>query len=843
MNPFDAAVPAANPPQSAPVANPFDAATTSASTGAAPAGFDGVKQLWIKAGGDPAAADKMAHVAFSESSFNPKAVHADTRNGKVYQRTHGLWQISDIDGPVSDDPLENARAAVKLYNARGTQPWVSSQGKGDGGGWGQYASNAPAPSTKPAVVAVAPKPKPPAPDRFQPAKDFFRSLNRPIVDAADAAETANPFDGPAVVAPIAAAKPKRSLIDAAEGGALSAAAGGVKNVLHAGEGVLNTLRAPQRGLAGVGQYVEDHPELENGGVLLHPGGALREGAKWALDPKRNDAADKYDRRRLSTADGGFVPTDAQINAHLKGAPATAARWAAQTGSSVLMDPTTIVPAGAILKGAKMIPGATRAVEALSKSKLGQGASSLFNAEHHLGGLTEHGQNVVEGVRNVAKQAAERAKRGDDLVISAARKDLKAGNIPQPVADLVRKYGLPELKGPQTPSKLMHELEEARHAETTQKISENLRKLDLLEGGPQAQTHLFAEHAPEHAAADLFKDPAKAAEARAGVAEHIKPGAAPDNPIAKVIAKTNNQLKGMFLAVPLPHVGNLLNLSYNKYGMATTLRGLQYAAQESTGLRRAHFTRLVDELQKAGADNQYGKIFSEVNDVGGGSVRQVQRFANAAQDKILNPVERGLRASMMEREIAGGKQGVDAARNVHKALGTDAETGLTKTLDKMPLSQFPRFHTQTAIGSGLRTAVDKPGRLTGFEHAFGGPDQKKDGQAHYHLSTPTASSEKMLDNPLSYFLGSSTLGGLAGVDTPFSTAGLLKKAYSEQAKGKRGTSERDYKKAVQAIGGKVLPVSGTGSALAEIARKKRGEMHESGLQDLFSSLAGGYWSKQ
>lgn len=389
--------------------------------------------------------------------------------------------------------------------------------------------------------------------------------------------------------------------------------------------------------------------------------------------------------------------------------------------------------------------------------------------------------------------------------------------------------------------MIHLVEEARHARGAQKITAQLRKLDLIDGNSGAAR--AGINGPGLHPDDLFKGatPAERTAARAGVVKHLKSSDKPDNAILRSFEKGNQRLKGIFLAVPLPHVWNLVNLSYNKYGMATTLRGLQFAAQEATGVRRTHLNELVDRLQKAGSDNQYSKLFSEVNPIA--PIRQVQRFANKAQDKVLNPVERGLRAAMLEVEEKAGKTGVDAARNIHKALGTDAPTGVTQVLNYLPLSQFPRFHTQTALGSGLRTLVDKPGRITGFEHVAGGPTQKKDGQAHYHLSTPTASTLKFLDNPLGYVTGPSTLGELAGAASPFSPVGLLNKARSEDAKGQHKAAQRDYLKAIQAMGGKVLPLSGAGAAASEIAGGKRGDMHQTGAQDALSSIAGGYWSKR
>lgn len=87
-----------------------------------------LQQLWIQAGGDQAVAGLMASVAMAESSGDPNATSS--------AGAAGLWQILTGKTAQSYDPLTNAQQAVQLYNARGTEPWASSQNQGNGGGWG-----------------------------------------------------------------------------------------------------------------------------------------------------------------------------------------------------------------------------------------------------------------------------------------------------------------------------------------------------------------------------------------------------------------------------------------------------------------------------------------------------------------------------------------------------------------------------------------------------------------------------------------------------------------------------------------------------------------------------------
>ncbi len=610
--------------------------------------------------------------------------------------------------------------------------------------------------------------------------------------------------------------------------AIKAGGAAIGGALNLGKGALEALGAPERAVAGSRSYIDAHPG--------DYGGAIGNAGKWFMDPKKQEETSKVVRAALSPEQGGFIPTDATINAHLTGLPATLARGAAQAGAEVLADPTSAIPAGAIGKAARLVPGAVRAGEALGKF-----TSPLLSAEHHLGGLTEHGQNVVEQIRNVVKRSAAGAKRLEDHAIATARNEIKAGQIPQAVRDAFAKYGA-AVPTTLTPSKLIEELDKARAAHTSALTHAGLRDAGLLKDPNMTGGATGALLRSIRGTDKYFKDsanPDAVEKALEGVAKHIAPEVRPDNFLAKAIDKTNHQLKSMFLSVPIPHVANLTNLAYNKYGLATTLRGLMYAAREATGHRGEQLNHLVGELQKIGADNQYEKLFSEVNPVGIGpvSVRNLQRFANKAQDTILNPVERGLRAAGLEKEMKSGKVGADAARGLHKAFGSDAENGLTKFLNHMPLSQFPRFHTQTALGSTLRTLADKPGRVTGFEHVFGGgPDRDK--QHGYRLSTPTMAGLNFLDSPLAYALSPSTLGQVAGVASPYSVTGSMLRGLQLQRHGKSG--RKQYERAAQALANTFIPAP-LGAA-NEMLMGTKGEAGETGAQDLFSALGGGYYAK-
>lgn len=95
-----------------------------------------LRNLWVRAGGDPKAADQMALVAMNESGGDPSI--ADGVTG-----THiGLWQISQSYSHGNlRDPLLNAQVAVRLYKARVAAhdrplgDWDDSMYKGAYGGW------------------------------------------------------------------------------------------------------------------------------------------------------------------------------------------------------------------------------------------------------------------------------------------------------------------------------------------------------------------------------------------------------------------------------------------------------------------------------------------------------------------------------------------------------------------------------------------------------------------------------------------------------------------------------------------------------------------------------------
>jgi LysM repeat protein len=102
---------------SAATASTSQAATTTSLSGTL--SCTGLEQLWVDAGGSPAAEVTAASIAMAESGGNQFAT------GTVGER--GYWQINPVNGALSTyDPYGNARAAV-IMSADGANwsPWTT----------------------------------------------------------------------------------------------------------------------------------------------------------------------------------------------------------------------------------------------------------------------------------------------------------------------------------------------------------------------------------------------------------------------------------------------------------------------------------------------------------------------------------------------------------------------------------------------------------------------------------------------------------------------------------------------------------------------------------------------
>ena len=521
---------------------------------------------------------------------------------------------------------------------------------------------------------------------------------------------------------------------------------------------------------------------------------------------------------------------------------------ADFGIDTLTDPMTYVPGEDLLKvggrAASMLNRGLHVGETLERipgvkagaQKVGDTFGSLFDPHHATSQFTEHGQNLIDRATNVHGQAAARAKVAEERLIATHHAAIRAGHMPDDVKALFAKYGadLPK-EELTTPRALRDALDTARDTITRANIKGDLRAQGLLADGSTGATRQLIDRARGHDA--YFKDPTKADEARASLAEALAPkppGRYASSVVGKAIGATNVGLKTAFLALPGAHMANLANLAYNSHGADAAVHGLLRAIPIALGKEGSRTKALVDTLDEAGAHNQYAPLYQEANKFA--PMRAGARALNALQDKTLNAYETGLRATMLEKDLRAGKSVEDSVRGIHRALGSDPNTGLTEALSNLPASQFPRFHTQTAIGSTLRTLREHPGRITTAEHALGmAPDSDENeptatGDAVYHLSTPTAAFLRMMDNPYKYFTGASTLGKIAGVTDTGSVLGALIK----------GNPDKARQAAIKAAFG-IVPGAELGRSLLDIGTGDPGQAGESGQQDLLSALLGGYYA--
>jgi hypothetical protein len=119
-----------------------------------------LEQLWINAGGSPAAAPVAAAIAEAESGGNSLAAYPGTTvapgQGSNSDAT-GLWQILGVPPGFTPaqltDPVANAQMAVAKYKGAGNQftPWVTYTN----GAYLPYVSNSAAPSSAGVPVSTS----------------------------------------------------------------------------------------------------------------------------------------------------------------------------------------------------------------------------------------------------------------------------------------------------------------------------------------------------------------------------------------------------------------------------------------------------------------------------------------------------------------------------------------------------------------------------------------------------------------------------------------------------------------------------------------------------------------
>lgn len=86
--------------------------------------FAEVEAVWVRNGGDPAAARLAAAVASAESGRRPSAVNGSNTDGSI---DRGLFQMNGVHGACSTFDLnQNTRCAIQLSrNGTNWRPWVA----------------------------------------------------------------------------------------------------------------------------------------------------------------------------------------------------------------------------------------------------------------------------------------------------------------------------------------------------------------------------------------------------------------------------------------------------------------------------------------------------------------------------------------------------------------------------------------------------------------------------------------------------------------------------------------------------------------------------------------------
>jgi Lysozyme like domain len=153
------------------VANTVSSPSLDSGTGSGVYNYQQLQQLWVQAGGNPAAAALMAAIALSESGGNPRALNNNPATGDY---SVGLWQINyfgnlapsrtaryGTPSQLQANPLLNAQAAVDLYaGGKGLGNWsgdaaYAAYASGGMSGIAQYVLSR---GQNPALASNLPKP-------------------------------------------------------------------------------------------------------------------------------------------------------------------------------------------------------------------------------------------------------------------------------------------------------------------------------------------------------------------------------------------------------------------------------------------------------------------------------------------------------------------------------------------------------------------------------------------------------------------------------------------------------------------------------------------------------------
>lgn len=514
------------------------------------------------------------------------------------------------------------------------------------------------------------------------------------------------------------------------------------------------------------------------------------------------------------------------------------RGVLDTAFDVANDPVTYIPVGDVARlGAKMIPGLHTAADAIGHFAQSVAGKAL-DPEHHLAGFTEHGRATVEAIVNRARQGEWVKKQSMRAIIARNADAIRKGKMPADVVSLFRSpLSIP--KNAKTPQEVETALNRELGNETWTKIRKDLKLHGVTASRSGVKVKLKNP-------ADMFTNPDNVDEARRGLQKFLdqaKPFKS-NSEIGNLILDTTRYLthrgNQAFLAIPFPHMFNLINLSYQRHGIGTTLSGIGRAARVATGIG-VNGTQLEKDIQAltgVGARSQYQNLFTEygMNKIlGSGTLAKAanktvvipfERFSNWLQQKFLNPMETGLRTAAWRAEEKKGVTGVEAARHIHQTFGTNPRSALTHAAEQLG-TPFAQFHYQTVLSQGARALANDPSRIINLVKAqIDMNRQVNPGQTKFTPAVPGASFARAVTSPQTYFAGMA--GPLYSLGQSYSALSLVQKGKISQALSK-------------ALG-RYIPMSQAGDVLIRLATGQKGDAGESASSDILPIVTGGYYSK-
>jgi hypothetical protein len=587
------------------------------------------------------------------------------------------------------------------------------------------------------------------------------------------------------------------------------------------------------------EYGHQHPLEAFQGVVAAPQRALRAAETGGdmghafMTPSTAPSLQRKVQTKLGIEPGGFADT------HFDPIVGKALRLGEDIGN----DPLTVAPVGKVADLAAKIPGVARAGRAVA-TVADKATGGIFNPDEYLKGLKPEARAEFEAVTNRAMDTVRKQKITEDQIVKAHAADIRKGVMPPEVARLFTakpgqsadKAWQVALTDPETgklkfgpgtrPQDVQHALFVNRAPVFKTQAMDELRKKGFFtspSGIDAGATNKFGVPADQvayiqkHLESILKEPPEK------------------EGLITKAARGLMHRGNQAFLANPVPHAGNLSSLAYNEYGPIATLKGLGNAARVATGtVGKGALAKNIGELEATGAKSQYGNIFDELGltrlagipgtegaaNVANKAIVPLERLSNAAQHKILNSTETGLRAAALDAERGRGVVGDQAAKNIHRTFGTDAPNAVTQGFQKVAVP-FAKFHVQTAPGSVLRTLARNPARIANPVKAE--QDLNNKGGPQYRSTVPGANAARMTADPEGYFAGN------------FGAIGQIPNVVGRLQKGQ-------LPRLIQDAAERYVTLSPELQAIAEMLGHKRGQAGESGLQDLGAAVGGGYWAK-